>query len=230
MAGKTCAICGKPSGMYPLCFACMKEKNNGNIVKCEECNTWHKINEPCNCANKDQKAKEATESNNLKCIICGENEAFTNSHFCKACYMKYKNKKITILISHCQESKIVDEYGNRDVKTDNGMFVRSQQEKIIYDELYRRGLRTEYEKTFYYMEDGITKDLHPDFYLADYDIYIEHWGYESSNDEKYKESKKYKEAIYKAQGAKIYGTTNEDIKDIKSAIGRILFENGIKTN
>ena len=76
---------------------------------------------------------------------------------------------------------VIDEYGNRDVKTANGMYVRSQQEKIIYDELYNRGIRVEYEHTIFYKdENDETKPLHPDFFLPDYKLFIEHWGYENT--------------------------------------------------
>ena len=45
-----CDICGRPSGRYPLCRSCAKEKENGNIVKCSVCGKWHKINESCTCS------------------------------------------------------------------------------------------------------------------------------------------------------------------------------------
>ena len=31
MSGKVCQICGKPSGMYPLCKDCMKKKELGYL-------------------------------------------------------------------------------------------------------------------------------------------------------------------------------------------------------
>ena len=46
---KTCVICGKPSGMYPLCAEHLKAKNEGTVVKCEECKTWHYVDKPCKC-------------------------------------------------------------------------------------------------------------------------------------------------------------------------------------
>ena len=64
--------------------------------------------------------------------------------------------------------------------------------------------------------------------LPDYKLFIEHWGYENTKDKKYIETKNFKETIYKEQGFKIAGTTSEDIKDIKTAIDKIFFENNIK--
>lgn len=44
---KTCVICGKPSGMYPLCREHLQMKADGKVIKCEDCGTWHLANEPC---------------------------------------------------------------------------------------------------------------------------------------------------------------------------------------
>lgn len=230
-----CPICNQPTflvyGKYPrkdgLCKKHSDMLYNNEIERCGKCEQWHKTNEKCTCEanNKSQKYEE----NELKCIICGSYS--NNKHFCYNCWNKYKDKTITVKIKNLTDFNIVDEYGNRDVKTSNGMYVRSQQEKIIYDELYSRKIRCEYERTeFYKDENGETKELHPDFFLPDYNLYIEHWGYENTSDKKYIAEKNFKEKIYKAKGIKIAGTSSEDIKDIKKAIDRIFFENGIEIN
>ena len=103
-------------------------------------------------------------------------------------------------------------------------------EKIIYDELFRRGIKCEYERTVTYKnENGEIKELHPDFYLTDYKLYIEHWGYLDSRNQEYEESKKFKEKIYRAKGYRLAATTSQDIKDIQTAIERLLLENDIET-
>ena len=236
---KTCAICGKPSGMYPLCREHLQMKTEGKVIKCKNCGTWHFANKTCpDCGVVDDKANVSFENsgtNNIfdskihkKCLLC-DNEVDGDFLFCKSCYFKYKDKSITVNIKNMSEFNIVDEYGNRDVKTQNGMYVRSQQEKIIYDELYSRKIRCEYETSVFYKDDkGETKSLHPDFYLPDYNLYIEHWGYENTKDPRYNKEKLFKQKIYQSQGKKIAGTTSEDIKDIKSAIDKIFFENDIK--
>lgn len=229
--GKNCVICGKPSGMYPLCREHLQMKSEGKVVKCDECGSWYILSEGCKC-HKSRNAKPTENSTikqvHKKCLLC-DNEVADDYLFCKTCYYKYRDKSITVNIKNLSEFIIIDEYGNRDVKTQNGMFVRSQQEKIIYDELYSRKIRCEYETSVFYKDDnGETKALHPDFYLPDYNLYIEHWGYENTRDPRYKAEKEFKQKIYLAQGKKIAGTTSEDIKDIKSAIDKIFFENDIK--
>ena len=226
-----CPICGEPTNIYMgnarkdrLCKKHATMLKNGEIIQCSECGKWNEKNVTCEC----KKTKETNVRINNKCLFCGS-ETENGNLFCKEHYFKYKDKAITVVIKNLKDFNIIDEYGNRDVKTANGMFVRSQQEKIIYDELYNRGIRVEYEHTIFYKdENNETKPLHPDFFLPDYNLFIEHWGYENTKDKKYIETKVFKEKIYTEQGYKIAGTTSEDIKDIKTAIDKIFFENNIK--
>lgn len=231
---KVCPICGKPTRVYMgnarkdgLCGTHADMLKAGEIFLCDKCGIYHKSGEDCNT----ERIKETkTEESKCKCLFC-DNNTSDGYLFCKNCYYKYKDKSITVLVKNLSTFSILDEYGNRDVKTANGMYVRSQQEKIIYDELYSRNIKIEYEPTVYYKnEKGETEKLHPDFYLTDYNLYIEHWGYEDTSDKKYKEIKKFKEEIYKKENKRVAGTSSADIKDIKAAIDRIFFENDIKTN
>lgn len=219
-----------PTSGFDKCVSC-GEKTNGYAF-CKKC--WSNLSEEemLEILNKepDPKAeKDIEDENTIKCLLCGEDS--DGKHFCKACYKKYASKAITVIINKCREAEIVDEYGNRKCKTRNGLYVRSQQEKIIFDELFNRNIRVEYERTLYLKdENGETQELHPDFYLTDYKLYIEHWGYESTNDKNYLRTKEYKLNLYKLNGCKIAGTSSKDIDDIQSAIDRIFAENDIIVN
>lgn len=93
MAGKTCVICGEPSGMYPLCRTHLQEKNNGNIVKCEECGTWHYVDKPCKCKKEipqDPPAESARQEDG-KCIVCGEDSP--RGSLCRDCYYEMVDYK-----------------------------------------------------------------------------------------------------------------------------------------
>lgn len=169
-----------------------------------------------------------TVASDLNCITCGEPS--NGKHFCLKCYRKYHERTITVEVKGCTEFTLTDAYGNKDTKTANGLYVRSLSEKIIYDELFRRGIKCEYERTVTYKdENGEIQELHPDFYLTDYKLYIEHWGFLDSRDTEYEKTKAYKEKIYKAKGYRLAATTSKDIKDIQSAIERLLLENDIET-
>ncbi len=228
-----CPICGKPTYLVygnprkdGLCQTHGQEFYHKKIEQCPNCKKWKKTNEECECKKKTVE-KNTSTANELTCLIC--EKPSNGKHFCFNCWKKYSERTITVNIIGCKSAQIVDEYGNRTYKTQNGMFVRSQQEKIIYDELYSRRIKVIYEASVFYKdENGETKELHPDFYLPDYNLYIEHWGYENSKNPDYIKTKKFKEEIYKTQGKKIAGTTGEDIKDIKTAIDKIFFENDIR--
>ncbi len=111
---KTCAICGKPSGMYPLCNACFKLRDAGEVVKCEECGTWHKVDEPCNCEDLIEEFEE--EEITGQCLLC-DNEAGPYL-FCKSCYHKYKNNSINVRITNCKDFEIINEYENKTESAD----------------------------------------------------------------------------------------------------------------
>ncbi len=77
--GKTCQICGKPSGMYPLC----KEHANGKTAKCEKCGMWYEIKNGCqNCKKTDKKENNLGHS----CSICGKQTP--NKNLCNDCYKR----------------------------------------------------------------------------------------------------------------------------------------------
>lgn len=84
MSGKTCSICGKPSGIYPLCKTHLTMKNDGEVLKCENCGTWFEIKYGCpNCE------KKTITTNETACIICGEPS--NGKDVCKSCYNEIIN-------------------------------------------------------------------------------------------------------------------------------------------
>lgn len=85
--GKTCVICGKPSGMYPLCREHLQMKAAGKIVKCDECGMWHYADGPCACKGKEN-SHENNQIDHVKhaCIICGT--ITKNKYLCNNCYKK----------------------------------------------------------------------------------------------------------------------------------------------
>lgn len=236
-----CPICGEPTNVYMgkarkdrLCKKHGKMRNDKIIDINEEglffeIATGALLNPAAKVSKKVEEPKQEAKQNadELTCIGCGEPS--NGKHFCIKCYRKFRERTISIEVKGCTEFTVTDAYGNRDTKTANGLYVRSLSEKIIYDELFRRGIKCEYERTVTYKDEkGEIKELHPDFYLTDYKLYIEHWGYLDSRNKEYEESKKYKEAIYKAKGYRLAATTSQDIKDIQAAIERLLLENDIE--
>lgn len=226
-----CPICGKPTRVYMgnarkdrLCGEHADMLKAGELVLNQE---GHYVKPNAQPKEVIKELPKEDNTSELTCIICGEQS--NGKHFCLKCYRKYRERTIAIEVKGCSEFTITDAYGNKDTKTANGLYVRSLSEKIIYDELFRRGIKCEYERTVTYKnENGEIKELHPDFYLTDYKLYIEHWGYLDSRNREYEESKKFKEKIYQAKGYRLAATTSQDIKDIQTAIERLLLENDIE--
>ena len=217
---KTCAICGKPSGMYPLCPACFKLRDAGEIEKCEECGTWHRINEPCECDVDITDEEFETEESEIngQCLLC-ENDAGPYL-FCRSCYHKYKNRSIDIRITNCTEITILDEYGNKSIKTKDGRKVRSLSEKIILDYFFDHFIRVVYERTIPYInEKGENAELHPDFYLPDYDLFIE---FNGLTNKAYLRKKEYVSKIYREKRYNVEILNSADINDIEASIERVL--------
>ena len=84
-----CVICGKPSGYFPLCKEHNTEKEDGKIIKCEECKTWHYIDQPCKCEPKPvpKSLKKDDQNPNIStsiCVVCGEPS--NGKPQCKSCY------------------------------------------------------------------------------------------------------------------------------------------------
>ena len=217
--GKNCVICGKPSGMYPLCKEHLAMKNDGKVVKCEECGTWHIVGEPCKCATKTAEVKPQADvmDDELTCIICGRPS--NGKHFCFKCWNKYKDRSVDIRITNCKETEIIDEYGNKKIVCEDGRKVRSRAEKIINDFFFTNKIRVVYEKEIYYAENGENKTLHPDFYLPDYELYIEYNGLTSKS---YLKSKEYTLKIYNDLNLKVEILTDSDIDNINARLKPLL--------
>lgn len=230
-----CPICGEPTFIYfgnprkdHLCQKHGQDLKKDLIEQCPDCGKWHSSDEECKCKKGVATITQKEDPDELTCIICGQPS--NGRHFCIKCWKKYRDRTITIQVKNCVEYFITDAYGNKDTKTANGLYVRSLSEKIIYDEFYRRGIRCEYERTVTYKDEkGEIQELHPDFYLTDYKLYLEHWGYLDTKNKEYLETKEYKEKIYKSKGYRFAATVSQDIRDIQAAIERILLENDIET-
>lgn len=156
-----------------------------------------------------------------KCLLCN-NEIEIDSLFCKECYNKYKNKSIFLKVENLSKFSYFDETEKYESSISytckDGHKVRSKAEREIDNYLYEHNIRHAYEKS-YPIDDNPNNDLHPDFYLPDLDVYIEHWGYKNKN---YEEEKKYKLNIYHKDKINLIETTEEDMKDIETNLTRKL--------
>ena len=206
---KKCAYCGEYSGIYELCKACYHLSENGDIDYCDECEKWFDITEGCDCEPED----------NSRCILC--QETANGYFFCKECYSKYWNKTLFLKTKDCRTFELLEaSYEGRYTCAD-GHIVKSKSERDIDNYLYYHNIRHAYEKALP-IDEKVEHDLHPDFYLPDIDVYIEHWGYDEDNEE-YSEIKDYKLKIYKEKKITLICTDEQkDAGNIDATLERKL--------
>lgn len=109
-------------------------------------------------------------------------------------------------------------YGTRST-TKRGVQVRSRAEQRIADYFESVGLRYEYERELSVRFLIFTQTIsRPDFYLPDYDVYVEYWGMldvENVYDRrKYERSMKYKMARYHRRGIKFISLYPSDLPNL----------------
>ena len=220
-----CPICGEPTSVYMgnarkdrLCRKHGMMKNAGEISVSDEgifveVATGTILN-PTKTEKKPESIKETKNgADELTCIICSEPS--NGKHFCLKCYHEYKDKSIDIRITNCREIKILDQYGNLTIECDDGRKVRSRAEALISNFFYNNKIRSVYEKTIYYKENEEDKTLHPDFYLPDYDVYIE---YNEIKKKSYLKSKAYTQKIYDQLGFKVIIMDDQDLNSIAGCL------------
>lgn len=224
--GNTCPICGETTylvyGKYPrkdgLCYKHSQMLFNKEIEQCPDCGKWHNVNELCECKiHMQEQPNDKERIIGENCLDCG---APCNGYFfCKKCYYKYRNKSVILKITNCSEVEIIESGYESKITCEDGHLVKSQQEALIDNYLFSHNIRHIYEKRFP-IDDNPEHDLHPDFYLPELDIYIEHFGVTSNKN--YEESKEYKIPLYRKENITLICTTGKDINDISANLERKL--------
>ncbi len=231
----TCPICGEPTNVYMgnarkdrLCKKHGKMANAGEIIQCPDCGKWNEKDIVCECKtpktifnnivpeqknNVIESNNDFTEQKENKCLIC-ENDS-GKYLFCKKCYNKYHGKTLLLKITCDQNQKLelLNESYEGVFTCKDGHIVKSKSEREIDNYLFEHKIAHAYEKS---LPIG-TEIFKPDFYLKDMDIYIEHWGYNSDNEE-YTKRKEYKLPKYKEKGITLIQTNEKDMQDPETSL------------
>jgi hypothetical protein len=97
-----------------------------------------------------------------------------------------------------------------------GEHVRSYGEKTVADYFFKSNIRYEYEQPAWSTRGR--RISRPDFYLPDFDVYVEYWGMadveESTKREEYVRSMKWKMAKYHQNGIKFVSLYRENLNNI----------------
>ncbi len=127
-------------------------------------------------------------------------------------------------------------------ETFRGEIVKSLEELLIANFLYLNGIDYIYEYKYPFIsEDKYKKQYKPDFYLTEYDIYLEHFGVNENNqapwlskieEKKYLESIIWKRNFHKKNGTKLLETYSYYNKNrmLTEKLKEILIRNNIKLN
>jgi len=100
-------------------------------------------------------------------------------------------------------------------KTEDGHLVRSKVEREIDNFLFQNSIRHVYEHPL----PG-EQEFYCDFYLPDYDLYIEYWGGEG--EEQYERRKRKKLEQYRRHGLKLFEIHKEDDQRLPDVLRRLL--------
>lgn len=104
-------------------------------------------------------------------------------------------------------------------RADDGHFVRSNAELLIDNWLHRHRILHEYEKQ-------IPGELMMcEFYLPDYDVYLEFWG---GMTEDYEERKREKMETYRRKELKVLSVDDSDIEQLEFKLIRKLRKQGVR--
>lgn len=101
---------------------------------------------------------------------------------------------------------------NKTIETKSGTLVQSGGERLIADYLTRQGIAYRYDERIRIVEGYA---IRPDFYLPEFDVYIEYWGMDTAD---YKIGMLKKLKLYQQEGKRVISIYPED----KAALDEVL--------
>lgn len=153
-----------------------------------------------------------------------------------------KAADLETLKSKYDREKYVNSVGKENAKlheTLNGEHVKSLEETKIANFLFMHGINYEYERLYpYESDDPMKKAYRPDFYLSDYDIYLEHFGItrdykcpwlSAVEEEKYVDGIKWKREFHQQNNTKLIETYSYNMSEgnLLTVLEKLLQENGV---
>jgi len=105
---------------------------------------------------------------------------------------------------------------NKTIRTKDGTLVQSRGERRIAEWLAAQGIAYRYDERFRII-DGYA--IRPDFYLPEYDVYIEYWGMDTAD---YKIGMLKKQKLYQATGKKLVSIYFQEFNRIETVLAEKL--------
>jgi len=160
-------------------------------------------------------------------------------------YKKERQQDMETLLSKYSSAKIIEkeEEQRRDLKmTLGGQYVKSLEELSIANFLFLNGIKYEYEALYpFESPDKKRKSYRPDFFLPEYNIYIEHFGVNRDGNapwlsdvegKKYQEDMAWKKNFHKENGTVLIESYSYLTREnrLLSELKRNLENRGVKFN
>ena len=157
-------------------------------------------------------------------------------------YEREKSADLETLKSKYEREQYIKNTASKNAKkltTLNGEKVKSIEETKIANFLFMHGVKYEYERLYpFESDDPDRKAYRPDFYLTDYDIYLEHFGISKDykcpwlsevEERKYLDEIKWKREFHQANNTKLIETYSYYTKEgrLLPELEKLLLANGV---
>jgi len=149
------------------------------------------------------------------------------THHCQRCNKKLDHKEYTTsqkafqrpFCNHCFDEVFLERRNfetkvelHKNIKTEDGTWVQSKGERKIAEILATKKIRYRYDERFRIL-NGYA--IRPDFYLPEYDIYIEYWGMDTTD---YKIGMLKKQKLYQQQAKRLISLYPADLPNMQKAL------------
>ena len=169
-----------------------------------------------------------------------------NKNQCKSlgqAYEQEKSEDLETIKSKYQKRKYLqetEEYRQQEVRTLKNEHVKSLEEVMIANFLFLHGVEYEYERLYPYdTGDPSRKAYRPDFYLPEYDIYLEHFGVNRTGklpwlspieEKKYQEEMRWKRRLHLEKGTTLVETYSYYAQEgcLQEKLNEILKKHGVQ--
>ncbi len=105
---------------------------------------------------------------------------------------------------------------NKTIRAKDGTLVQSEGERLIAEWLSANNIRYRYDERIKIIQGY---SVRPDFYLPEFDIYIEYWGMDTID---YKIGMLMKQKLYQQEGKRLISLYPEDKNELDSVLGKKL--------
>jgi len=175
--------------------------------------------------------KDYVRSAASEAVACGESETKEEKarlrHWCTRCRKSITAEESQCGIDkygkpycrHCLEERIHEDANfesnveaAKKLRTVDEVAVQSRGEKRIGDWLSRNAIAYEYDERM--IVAGDTR-IRPDFYLPEFDLYIEYWGMDTPE---YIDNMRHKRILYQREGKKLISLSYKDLPNLEELL------------